>query len=247
MEISRFSGAALQEESAARIVDSGNRLRRLWLGLVAGLRLLLNPRDTRQVFVLASAVDRPRLSVLLAHLKELPEGRALLEARAAIDSKSVDFARLRGLPAHTLGGAYARMLEREQLDPDLFQPPPLLSPELAYVAQRVRQSHDLWHVLTGLSTSIPDEVALQAFTRAQLHNNTSRLIVVFGTLFYGLRYPQMRRHARVWQRAGSRCTFLLTVRWEELWEVPLDQLREQLGLIVPEPLANAEQPAAQAR
>jgi ubiquinone biosynthesis protein COQ4 len=247
MELSRFSRAALQEESAARIVDSGSRLRRFWLGLVAGLRLLRDPRDTQQVFVLATAVDRPRLHLQLAQFRKLPEGRALLRERAAINSQSVDFARLRKLPADTLGGAYVRMLERERLDPDLFQPPPLLSPELTYLVQRIRQTHDVWHVVTGLSTSLPDEVALQAFTNAQLHNSTSRLIVLFGTLVYGLRYPQLRGRVRAWRSAGSRCAFLLTVRWEELWEVPLDQLRERLGLIVPELLASAEQPGAQAR
>jgi ubiquinone biosynthesis protein COQ4 len=233
MERSRISGAALQEEAAARSVDSGSRLRRLRLGLVAGVRLLLNPRDTQQVFVLAAAVDRPRLHLLLAQLRARPEGRALLAKRPSIDSKSVDLARLRALPPDTLGGAYARMLERERLDPDLFQPPPLLSPELSYVAQRVRQTHDIWHVVTGLSTSIADEIALQAFTNAQLHNHTSRLIVTFGALFYGVRYPDLREHVRAFRRVGSGCAFLLTVYWEELWELPLDRVRAQLGVLLP--------------
>jgi ubiquinone biosynthesis protein Coq4 len=136
------------------------------------------------------------------------------------------------------------MLQREQLDPDLFQPPPLLSPELAYVAQRIRQSHDIWHVITGLSTSIPDEIALQAFTNAQLHNNTSRLIVRFGTPLYGLRYPQLRERVRAFQHVESRCAFLVTVRWEELWEVPLSTLREQLGVILPEPALAEERRVA---
>lgn len=233
MELSRISGAALQEEAAARIVDSGSKLHRFWVGLVAGLRLLRNPRDTQQVFVLATAVDRSKLHLLLAHLRELPEGRALLGDRPAIDSKSVDFARLRALPPHTLGGAYARTLEREQLDPDLFRPPPLLSPELTFVVQRIRQTHDIWHVVTGLSTSIEDEIALQAFTNAQLHNHTSRLIMTFGALFYGLRSATLRRKVRAFRRVGSGCAFLLAVRWEELWEVPLDQVRARLDVLLP--------------
>lgn len=234
MDVFQFSAAARREEDAARIVDAGGRARRLWVGLAAGLRLLRDPRDTQQVFVLAAAVDRPHLDSLLARVNDLPEGRALLREQPAIDSKSVDFARLRALPADTLGGAYARMLEREGLDPDLFQPPPLLSPELTYLVQRIRQSHDIWHVVTGLSTSVPDEIALQAFTHAQLRNRTSRLIVRFGALFHGLREPSLRARVRAFQRAGSRCAFLLVVRWEELWDMRLDELRRRLGVSAPE-------------
>lgn len=234
MELSWFSSAVRDEESAARIVDSGSKLRRFWLGLVAGLRLALNPRDTRQVFIVATVVDRPRLGLLLERVRELPEGRALLAERPAIDSKSVDLARLRALPADTLGGAYARLLERERLDPDLFQPPPLLSPELTFLAQRIRQTHDIWHVITELSTSLPDEIALQAFTNGQLHNNTSRLLVRFGTLFFGLRYPRLRERTRAFRHAGGRCAFLLTVRWEELWNVRVEELRERLEVVLPE-------------
>jgi ubiquinone biosynthesis protein Coq4 len=48
------------------------------------------------------------------------------------------------------------------------------------VGQRTRQTHDLWHVLTGLGTDIPGEIALQAFTYEQLHHNFSRLIMSRG-------------------------------------------------------------------
>jgi ubiquinone biosynthesis protein Coq4 len=57
----------------------------------------------------------------------------------------------------------------------------------------------------------------------------------------------MRTRARAWRRAGSQCALLLTVRWEALSEVPLEQLRERLGLILPAPLASAAQPGSRAR
>jgi hypothetical protein len=126
MRLSRNYDPAMAEEHAARIVDSGSALRRSWLGLTAGVRLLLNPNDTQQAFLLSTAVDRPRLARLHAELSKLPAGRALLAERPAIDSKSVDYAYLRSLPATTLGGAYALALQRQRLDPDVFQPPPLL-------------------------------------------------------------------------------------------------------------------------
>ncbi len=167
---------------------------------------------------------------LAARLAEDPGGRALIRERAAIDSRHVDYAALRALPADTLGGAYARALEAKGLDPDLFQRPPGLPEELAYVAQRARQTHDLWHVLTRLDTDIPGEIALQAFTAEQNRLNFSELIVRFGKLFYGLRYPRVWGMVRRARADGRRAKFLLAVRWEDWWDVPLAEVRRRVGL-----------------
>jgi ubiquinone biosynthesis protein COQ4 len=163
-------------------------------------------------------------------MAEQPSGRELLRERPAIDSRSVDYAWLRSLPADTLGGAYVRSLDEQHLDPDIFQPPPGLPDELAFVAQRTRQTHDLWHVLTGLPTDIPGEVALQAFQYAQLGQKFSQAIVLFGLLFFGLRYPRMWRMVARAREAGKAAGFLLAVRWEELWTQPLVRVREQFGI-----------------
>jgi ubiquinone biosynthesis protein COQ4 len=218
----------LTEEEAVRIGGAGKLLPRLWLGLRAGARLLLNPRDTQQVFLLAAAVDRETLIANYQRLQASSAGRALLRGRPAIDRASVDFAALRALPESTLGGAYARMLEREGLDPDLFQAPPGLPAELAFVAQRVRQTHDIWHVLTGLGTDVASEVALQAFTEQQIHSRTARLIVSFGQLFYGRRFPGMRARVDQYRELGRRSAYLLEVPWEELWRRELADVRSSL-------------------
>ena len=229
MELTQ-SRSVRTEEEAARVVSSGKRLPRLWLGLSAGLRLALNPKDTQQVFLLAAAVDRDRLASNHERLRSTAAGRALLAKRPAIDASAVDYAALRALPEDTLGGAYARMLLREHLDPDLFQAPPGLPAELAYVAQRIRQTHDLWHVLTGLGTDIPSEVALQAFTQQQIGSETARLITLFGQLFFGLRFPQLRSLVRKYRALGQRAVYLLEVPWEEMWEHRLADVRSELGL-----------------
>lgn len=220
----------MSEEDAVRVLSSGKVLPRIWLGLSAGLRLLLNPRDTQQVFLLAAAVDRETLLANHARLKESASGRALLRDRPAIDRSGVDYEALRALPEDTLGGAYARTLAREGLDPDLFQAPPGLPAELAYVAQRIRQTHDLWHVLTGLGTDVASEVALQAFTEQQIHSRTAHFISVFGQLFYGGRFPHMRALVKQYRALGKRAAYLLEVHWEELWHKDLEQVRRELRL-----------------
>jgi ubiquinone biosynthesis protein COQ4 len=218
------------EEDAARVLRAGKWWPRFWLGLSAGARLLANPRDTQQVFLIAAAVDRETLLANHERLRNSERGRALLRRRPAIDRSAVDYAALALLPEDTLGGAYARMLVRENLDPDLFQAPPGLPAELAFVAKRIRQTHDLWHVLTGLGTDIPSEVALQAFTEQQIHTKTARLIVLFGQLFYGRRFPAMSGLVRKYRELGKQTVYLLEIPWEELWEDKLADVRARLGL-----------------
>jgi ubiquinone biosynthesis protein COQ4 len=221
---------AMSEEEAIHLIRSGHWLPRLWLGLSAGVRLLLNPRDTQQVFLLAAAVDRETLLANHARMKASTAGRKLLRERPAIDRSGVDYEALRALPESTLGGAYARMLAREGLDPDLFQAPPGLPVEFAYVAQRVRQTHDLWHVLTGLGTDVASEVALQAFSEQQIHSRTAWFITRFGQLFYGRRFPHLRELVKKYRAIGERSVYLLEVPWEELWQKDLDQVRRELRI-----------------
>jgi ubiquinone biosynthesis protein COQ4 len=226
-----MSGPA-DELEASKIDYGASFITRLRHGLAAGIRLAVDPDDTQQVFLLARAVDREGLPRMRDALLEHAAGRQLLEERPAIDRSSVDFAGLRALPAHTLGGAYVRMLDAQGLDPDIFQRPPGLPDDLAYVAQRARQTHDLWHVLTGLDTSVPSEIALQAFTYGQLKLRLSLLIAIFGVLLFSVRHPQTLSLARRWYERGRRASFLLAVRWEDLWSEPLATVRTKVGLPV---------------
>jgi len=226
----RLLSTPADELEVSRLDLDSSPITRLRLGLSAGIRLALDPTDTQQVFYLARAVDHGGLSRLREALLDHPGGAQLLADRPAIDRRAVDFTALLGLPPDTLGGAYARMLEAQGLDPDIFQRPPGLPDDLAFVAQRVRQTHDLWHVVTGLDTSVPSEIALQAFSYAQLEQNVSRLLAVFGVLLFRKRHPQAPALARRWYARGKRASFLLAVRWEELWGEPLGAVRARVGL-----------------
>jgi ubiquinone biosynthesis protein COQ4 len=182
------------------------------------------------VFYLAIALDGEGLRRNAARLAADPCGRELMRDRAAIDTQHVDYARLRALSADTLGGAYARALQDKNLDPDLFQAPPGMPKDLAYVAQRARQTHDLWHVITGFDTDIPGEIALQAFSHQQTGLEFSRLLARFGQMIFGLRFPRVFEMVKAGRAAGAAAPFLLALRWEDHWEEPLRDFRVRLGL-----------------
>lgn len=218
------------EAEAVRLALEGRWLPRARLALTALHRLRQNPDDTRQVFTLSIAVSAPHLPVLLARFLSNDTGLELLTRRAAIDSQSVDYAALRALPADTLGGAYARFMADNNLDPDLFQAPPGLPPAVAYVMQRMRQTHDIWHVVTSNQTDIPGELSVLAFSWGQTGAPSMRLLATLGALRYAFQHPSIFK--RVWQayHLGKRAEFLGNVAWENMWELPLSEVRARLGI-----------------
>ncbi|MEZ4437977.1 MAG: Coq4 family protein [Polyangiaceae bacterium] len=218
------------EATAIQIGLNGSFFDRLRVAHRAGWALIQDSEDTRQVFLLGAAVNGPRVPQLLARFLAEDGGYDLMVRGAAIDSRHVDYDALRQLPVGTLGRAYVDFLERNDLDPDLFQAPPGLPRAIAYLAQRMRQSHDLWHVVTGYGTDVAGEIELQAFTYAQVKLPLSFLLTFFGILRHGLAHPRLfwtifRAYGR-----GRRAAFLPVVDWEARFADPLSDVRRDLGL-----------------
>lgn len=220
-------GGHATEVDAARIAMSGGGRDRARLAARSLVRLFRDPDDTVQVLLFGLAVNAGRLPQLLARIAMADGGLDLLRDRPTIDSSTVDFARLRQLPPTTLGGAYARYLDDNHLDPDLFQPPPGLPEVPRFIAQRLRQTHDIWHVLTGYAPDVPGELALQAFTFAQIGMPSSLLIATLGT---PVKAPAAWR--RVWDGylRGRDAAFLAAVRFESMWDRPVEDLRRELRI-----------------
>lgn len=218
------------EAAAAKIALDGRALDRARIAVAAIRALLRNPDDTRQVFVLSLALNRRAFPEVLARFLESEEGLALLTERPSIDTAHVDFERLRSLPEGTLGREYVRYLDDNKLDPDLFDAPPGLPPAVAYLSKRLRQSHDVWHVLTGYKPDVAGEVALQAFTYAQTSAPASGLIAVAGTLRWARGSRGLVRATIRGYRRGKRARFLGSVRWESHWERPLTDVRRDLAI-----------------
>lgn len=221
-----------EERAAARVALTGSRVARLRVGARALCDLLRDPNDTTRVFLLGIVANAHRFPELLARFALDEDGARLLREQPSIDTAHVDFAALRALPEGTLGRAYVRHLDDEGLDPDIFQAPPGLPSIPAYVAKRIRQSHDVWHVLTGYATDVAGEVALQAFTYAQVGGPGSAWIALGGTL-RSLRQPRVAAMALDGLRRGRAAKWLPAVVWEDLWALPLDEVRRRLGVPPP--------------
>jgi ubiquinone biosynthesis protein COQ4 len=198
---------------------------------VAGAMLGLHrdPNRLDLVFVLGEAANARVLPRAWAMFEGHPEGRRVLADRPEIDSKHTDLAALARLPDGTLGREYARFLETNRITPDVFKAPEGIDPRAAYLAQRLRQTHDLWHVITGYETDLRGEVLLQAFTFAQTRAPSAFFIAAFGGLRGTLKNPRFfARVARAY-RHGEKARRFAPLYWEERWATPVEAIRADLA------------------
>lgn len=195
-------------------------------------RILRNPEETDQVLAFSNLVNAGQRDARLSPFFDDARGRRLFAEQRTIDSTNVDLHALADLPAHTLGHAYATFMLAHGLTPHVFDGPPedVRDPRAAYVIQRMRQTHDLWHVVTNCETDPSGEIALQAFTFAQVKAPSSAILAIAGTL-RSLRYTrQVWRDAMTLYRRGLAAQPLVLFPWEDHWTTPLADVRRMLGL-----------------
>ncbi len=197
-------------------------------------RVLADPEQTDQVLVFSTYANAGTMPGRIHRFLDHPTGRRLYEEHRTIDARSIDLAALGELPAGTLGRAYAEFLSSRGFTPDVFEgtPDDIHDPAMAYVIQRMRQTHDLWHVVTGYDTDPASEVALQAFTYGQLGAPSSGILAVLGTLRGMSMRPTLARDVLRGYWLGRRAHKLAIFPWEDHWSTPLADVRSLLGLPV---------------
>lgn len=209
-------------------------------GLVGIIR---DPHETAHVFTLFEALIGPLEATAMAHFAESARGKALLENPPALIPALSDRAALAALPDGSLGRAYLDFANQEGITADgliaasdagrVFD---FVPGEDIYrrIGDYLRDSHDLWHVVTGYQGDIIGELALLAFTFAQMGNlGMGVLVGLAATLGPRLPTPIDEDSARAIREAyirGRRAKWLATVDWVPLLELPLEQVRHELGL-----------------
>ncbi len=211
--------------------------------------LVRNPDDTRQVFTVIESLSGRAPLRLLARFRASPSGRRLLQSRPQILGLLRDRAALEQTPEGSLARAYLAFLEREQIsaeglvqasvegDTGVFA----RGGDFDYVGERLRDTHDLWHTVTGYHGDLYGEAALLAFTMVQTRNPGVALIVLAALL--KARDPRLVRMVAHALAASARAQWLPPVEWEQLLTLPLEQVRRRLRIEpVPsyEPVRSAE-------
>lgn len=200
--------------------------------------LLRNPDDTRQVFEVIEALPGRAPERNLERFRRTDGGARLLRERPSLLALLSDQAALERMPDGSLGRAYLEFLRSENITAKgLVEASEVRSdapedPERDFLDDRMRDAHDLWHTVTGYKGDVIGEGALLAFSFAQTHHPGVGFIVLAG-LTRGLGFHSARKEIAIGFLRGLRAKWLPAVEWEKLLELPLDEVRERLGIGAP--------------
>lgn len=158
-----------------------------------------------------------------------------------------DLVELRLLPADTLGHGYAAMLDEQRLTPD-FLPDGGIETDYDYYKRRSQQTHDIEHVVTGFRYDPIGEFALIVVKGVNLLtylgvelggllNVYSQFLLTTGLTRISLHYPQMllptlKAMAQA-EKVGREMQPIYLPKYETMFDWPLDDVRDCLGVQVP--------------
>ena len=221
----------------AAIADS---YKRQWGTAFRALRkLLANGDDTTQVFVIMRALNVGNAPMNYARFIASEDGGRMAYERIELAQVFSQPGFAKQFAPGTVGAAYNHFLESTGYSADGLAEVSKVNREedmphpYAWFGRRVRDTHDIWHVLTGYKADESlGEAALVAFSYAQVGG--------LGWAFIGGAAALKSRKVTgnnlfmkaVWEgyKRGRKAKWISGEDYEKLMHEPLDLARQRLGL-----------------
>jgi ubiquinone biosynthesis protein COQ4 len=211
------------------------------LALSALVGLARDTSRTDHVFTIISALSGDTLERTYQAFRRTPYGQRLLRERPSLAARLADENWLLSMPEGSLGREYLKFMARSRITSDGLMaaqeagvdPNAALEVDDArsYVADRLRDMHDLWHVLTEYGADDTGEIANLWFSVGQFGNPGMAFIAFFGMIGGnpGLRFEWPRYCYRAYVR-GRRAARLVSEPIEEMLDLPIDEVRRRLRI-----------------
>ncbi len=206
-------------------------------------QLMVDKEDTAQVFAITHALDGDACKVDYLRLLSMPDGGRIAYERAELADKLMDDAWRATFPPGSVGAAYVDFLETHHfsasgmIDESHKGIPPEELDEVhpyAWFFRRIRDVHDIFHVLTGYNRDALGEMCLLAFTFQETHGLGLAFIAGGGYLrAHGPAASKARKALLEARSRGKRAAWLPGEDFEKLLFEPLEDARKRLGLTPP--------------
>lgn len=213
---------------------------RAGLASSAAVRAMLDPNRADMVALLSETTGYEVLQSLRDRIVLTDEGKRLLIEKPRITSETLE--KVSQMPLHTFGGAYSNFMRSQGFVPESRLEVSTLRKyyekddvdDVAYVLQRYRESHDLWHVLVGLDTSVKGELAQKWFEMLQTGLFMCAISSFVGPLRLSISDQLELVNVYIpWAiQCNSSCAFLLSKRLEDSFDRDLEDVRKDLGIVV---------------
>jgi ubiquinone biosynthesis protein COQ4 len=228
------------------------RPERQWGSALKALRRLLSDKeDTTQVFEIMRALNGGASVKNYRHLLETREGGRIAYERVELAPKLMDQTWLDSFAAGTVGAAYRDFIRSENLSAEGLAEISRQTQSrvedmhpYAWFGRRMRDSHDIWHILSGYHRDGLGEACLVAFSYAQTRGLGWALIAI-GAGLSALREGSLTAARAIWQgyRRGKAAKWLPGEDYVQLMSEQLDAARRRLN-ITPATIYDATPPDA---
>lgn len=207
-------------------------------------RLLKDKEDTAQVFEIMRALSGRSVPNGYARLLDTPHGGTIAFRRQEIADVLSDREFLQRLPEGSVGRAYLQFTTNENISAQglieesrkgINQDEIDSEHPYAWYGRRLRDIHDLWHVLTGYGRDALGETCLVAFSYAQTKSHGFGLIAIAGALKLHKEIGGQPFIKAVWEgyRNGRRAAWLPGEDYVRLLAEPLSTARARLKIEQP--------------
>lgn len=197
------------------------------------LSLLRNPSNTESVYDIEDGLyGTQAMQLAVDFIKTDANTAQLVQDRYIAPAPDLDA--LLQYPQDSLGYYYAAALTEAGFDPEFYRAI-AVQDDASYILLRLRQTHDIWHLITGFGTDVAGELGLKAFELAQTRRPMALVLLTFGLLKALLKAPDtlatLLPTISQGYQLGLRTQPLLSQKWEEQWDKPLQQWQQELGIV----------------
>jgi ubiquinone biosynthesis protein Coq4 len=205
-----------------------------YLETIRGLTTMIrDPGHTESVFDIEDGLQNLEAYELAVEYVRSDPAMAQLMKERYLRHWAHDMDALLKLPEATLGYCFARQLRDKGFDPDYFRVREVHT-DLDYVLMRLRQTHDIWHIVTGFDTDPISELGIKAVELAQTRRPMAAVVAAGGVLRFLYKDPDHLGEALCavseGYQMGIKAKLLLAQKWEDHWERPLEEWRTMLNL-----------------
>jgi ubiquinone biosynthesis protein COQ4 len=150
------------------------------MAIKGAISLFRDPTQTASVYDIEDGLRNTKATQLaLEFVKSDPTVAQIIAERYT--PPPLDLDALFTLPADSLGHTYAAYIKESNFDPNFYRNIEVKD-DISYVMLRLRQTHDIWHIIGGFSTDVAGELGLKSFELAQTHRTMSLILLAGGLL-----------------------------------------------------------------
>ena len=207
-------------------------------------RLLRNVEDTPQAFYVMEALNGGALQKSLYRSVSSMEGRQRLRDKVVLPEYLDNHAQFESLPLNSLARLYVDFMVREDLsaagliaENEVVKNSLEYDDDLQWYENRFRDTHDLFHVITGYGRDHLGEAALFGFSNAQLGGAGFLFLSFMGCRAIARNAP---KDAKIWdvykeaRISGKKAHNLMDQDLVSLMRLPLSEVRSLLAVPKPE-------------